>query len=90
MLGAVICREDGIADPAAVTRELVRRAAELGVEVREQTDALELEADVARARLRAGSAALAAKLGVELPVRPLVPPARRRRARRRPARRTCR
>ena len=37
--------EDGIADPAAVTRELVRRAAELGVEVREGCDAATLEAD---------------------------------------------
>ena len=27
VLGATICREDGIADPAGVTRELVRRAA---------------------------------------------------------------
>ena len=46
VLGAVVCREDGIADPAGVTRELVRRAAERGVDVRERTDALELEADV--------------------------------------------
>src|SRR5437660_8487100 len=30
VLGAVICREDGVADPPAVTRELVRRAAERG------------------------------------------------------------
>ena len=41
VLGATICREDGIADPAGVTRELVRRAAALGVEVRERTDALD-------------------------------------------------
>ena len=46
VLGATICREDGIADPAGVTRELVRRAAALGVEVREHTDALGLDADV--------------------------------------------
>ena len=52
VLGATICREDGIADPAGVTRELVRRAAELGVDVRERTDALELDADDARDRLR--------------------------------------
>jgi glycine/D-amino acid oxidase-like deaminating enzyme len=45
VLGAVICREDGIADPAAVTRELVRRAAEQGVDVRESVDALELKRD---------------------------------------------
>ena len=46
VLGATICREDGIADPAGVTRELVRRAAALGVEVREHTDALALDGDV--------------------------------------------
>ena len=34
--------KDGVADPPAVTRELVRRAAELGVEVRAQTGAAEL------------------------------------------------
>jgi sarcosine oxidase, subunit beta len=44
VLGAAICREDGIADPAGVTREFVRRAAGLGVEVRERTDALSLSA----------------------------------------------
>ena len=46
VLGAVFCGEDGTADPAGITRELVRRASELGVEVREETDALELDADV--------------------------------------------
>ena len=30
VLGAVFCAEDGVADPPAVTAELVRRAAELG------------------------------------------------------------
>src|ERR1044071_9218902 len=35
VLGAVICREDGVANPPATARELVRRAAERGVEVRE-------------------------------------------------------
>ena len=40
VLGAVVLLpKDGVADPPAVTRELVRRAAELGVEVREDTDA---------------------------------------------------
>ena len=39
VLGAVFCAADGVADPLATTRELVRRAAELGVEVAEQTDA---------------------------------------------------
>jgi len=72
VLGAVICREDGIADPAGVTRELVRRAARRGVEVRERTDALELDADVLVVACGAASAAVAAARGVELPVRPLV------------------
>jgi sarcosine oxidase, subunit beta len=72
VLGAVICREDGIADPTGVTRELVRRAAEHGVEVRERTDALRLEADVLVVACGASSAPVAAERGVELPVRPLV------------------
>ena len=72
VLGATICREDGIADPAGVTRELVRRAAERGVDVREHTDALELEADVLVVACGARSAAVGAARGVELPVRPLV------------------
>ena len=71
MLGAVICREDGIADPAAVTRELVRRAAERGVEVREGADAAALEADTLVIACGAGSPALAAARGIELPIRPL-------------------
>ena len=72
VLGAVICREDGIADPAGVTRELVRRAAAGGVDVREHTDALELDADVLVLACGAASAEVAATRGVELPVRPLV------------------
>ena len=72
VLGAVFCGEDGTADPAGITRELVRRASELGVDVREETDALELDADILVLATGASSAALAAKLGVELPVRPLV------------------
>jgi len=46
VVGAVACWEDGVAEPRAVTEELVRRAAELGVEVRERTDARELPRDV--------------------------------------------
>ena len=72
VLGATICREDGIADPAGVTRELVRRAAALGVVVRERTDALELKADVLVVACGAYSPSVAQARGVELPVRPLV------------------
>ena len=72
VIGAVICREDGIADPAGVTRELARRAAEGGVEVRERTDALGLDAEVLVVACGARSPAVAATRGVELPVRPLV------------------
>lgn len=72
VLGAVFCGEDGTADPAAVTRELVRRAAALGVDVRERTDALGLEADLLVLATGASSGPLGAKLGLELPIRPLV------------------
>ncbi len=37
VLGAVFCAEDGVADPPAVARELVRRAVEHGVDLREHT-----------------------------------------------------
>jgi sarcosine oxidase subunit beta len=72
VLGATICREDGIADPAEVTRELVGRAAVLGVEVRERTDALGLDAGTLVVASGALSGSVAAGLGVELPIRPLV------------------
>lgn len=72
VLGATICREDGIADPAGVTGELVRRAAERGVRVRLGTDALSLDGDVLVIACGARSAEVARARGVELPVRPLV------------------
>jgi sarcosine oxidase subunit beta len=72
VLGATICREDGVADPPGVTRALVRRAASLGVEVREGTDALELDGDVLVVACGAWSREVAAARGVELPVRRLV------------------
>jgi len=72
VLGASICREDGIADPAGVTHELVGRAAARGVEVLEHTDALGLAAETLVVACGARSAAVAAARGVELPVRPLV------------------
>ena len=65
VLGAVICREDGVADPVAVTRELVRRS---GVEVLERTDARELGADV----LVVACGARSPDLVPGLPIRPLV------------------
>ena len=72
VLGATICREDGIADPVEVTRALVRRAARLGVEVREHTDALSLEAEILVIACGASSREVGAARGVDLPVRPLV------------------
>jgi sarcosine oxidase subunit beta len=67
VLGACICREDGVADPTAVTRHLVREAVAGGAELREHTDARELEADVLVIACGAASPEL-----VELPIRPLV------------------
>ena len=71
VLGAMNCATDGVADPPAVARELVRRALKLGVEVREGTDASELDADVLVIACGPWSPELAAKRGVELPIRPL-------------------
>jgi sarcosine oxidase subunit beta len=68
VLGAVICREDGVADPLAVARELVRRAAERGVEVREHTDVRDVDRDV----LVVACGWRSAELVPELPIRPLV------------------
>ena len=68
VLGAVVCREAGIAEPTAVTRELVRRAAERGVEVRERTDARELDAKV----LVVACGVRSPELVPDLPIRPLV------------------
>jgi sarcosine oxidase subunit beta len=69
--GGSFCAEDGVADPSAVTHELVRRAVERGVELREHTRAEELTADVYVIAGGAYSGELATFLGVELPVRPL-------------------
>jgi sarcosine oxidase subunit beta len=64
--GAVACWQDGVADPPAVTKELVRRARALGVELREGTDARELDREVLVIAAGPHSAELA-----DLPVRPL-------------------
>jgi sarcosine oxidase subunit beta len=73
VLGAVFCAEDGVADPPAVARELVRRAVELGVELREHTVAESLldEADTLVIACGPWSAELGRRGGVELPIRPL-------------------
>jgi sarcosine oxidase, subunit beta len=71
VLGATLCREDGVADPPAVTRHLVAEAVARGVELREGTDALEVDADVLVVACGPHSAEVAAARGVDLPVRPL-------------------
>jgi len=67
VVGAVACWSDGVADPPGVTRELVRRAAALGVRVEEGVDARELDRDV----LVVCCGPHSAELAPELPVRPL-------------------
>jgi sarcosine oxidase subunit beta len=72
VVGAVACWEDGVAEPAEVTRELVRRAAELGVDVREGVDARDLSRDVLVIACGAGSPGLCADLPVRALCRQLV------------------
>ena len=67
VVGAVFCATDGVGSPVAFTHELVRRARELGVAVREQQPAEELERDV----LVIACGATSPELWPELPVRPL-------------------
>jgi sarcosine oxidase, subunit beta len=64
---AVVCREDGVADPTGVTRHLVTKARSLGVELREYTDARDVDTDVLVVACGASSPELA-----DVPVRPLV------------------
>jgi sarcosine oxidase subunit beta len=71
VLGGTFCRTDGVADPPVVTREIVRRAAERGVEVREHTRAEDLDADTLVLACGAWSAEIASGFGVDLPIRPL-------------------
>jgi sarcosine oxidase subunit beta len=65
--GAYACWEDGVAEPGEITRELVRRATERGVDVREHTDARDVEGDV----LVIACGANSPELWGDLPVRPL-------------------
>jgi sarcosine oxidase subunit beta len=67
VLGAVACWKDGVADPGAVTRELVRRAADLGVRVEEGCDARALDRSV----LVVCCGPWSPELAPELPIRPL-------------------
>jgi sarcosine oxidase subunit beta len=69
--GAVWCPTDGVGSPLLVAQELVRRAVDLGVDLREHTRAEELDYDVLVIACGAASPELAAAVGVELPVRPL-------------------
>jgi sarcosine oxidase subunit beta len=71
VLGATCCWSDGVADPPAVARELLRRASELGVDVREHVAAEELGRDVLVIACGPWSPELATTVGVELPIRPL-------------------
>jgi sarcosine oxidase subunit beta len=71
VLGATCCWLDGVADPPAVARELLRRASDLGVEIREQCAAEEVDRDVLVIACGPWSPALAATVGVDLPIRPL-------------------
>jgi sarcosine oxidase subunit beta len=67
VVGAVVCWEDGVADPSAVTRELVARAKAGGVDVQEGGDARELEPEV----LVIAAGASSPELWPALPIRPL-------------------
>ena len=67
VLDAVACWKDGVADPPAVTRELVRRAAELGVRVEEGCDARALDRSV----LVVCCGPWSPELAPDLPIRPL-------------------
>jgi sarcosine oxidase, subunit beta len=67
VVAAGACWEDGVGEPAEIARELVRRAAAAGVEVRERTDARDVAADV----LVVAAGAASPQLCPELPIRPL-------------------
>lgn len=70
--GGVFCAKDGLADPPALTREILTRARGLGVEIREFEDARTIPAAVVVIASGAESRDLAVHYGIELPIRPLV------------------
>ena len=71
VVGATCCWSDGVADPAGVAREVLRLAQERGVDVRPHTAAEDLDCDTLVVACGPWSPALAARHGVELPIRPL-------------------
>jgi sarcosine oxidase subunit beta len=71
VLGATCCWSDGVADPGAVAREVLRRAEALGVELLEHTPAESVAGDVLVIACGPWSPDLARTVGVELPIRPL-------------------
>src|SRR3954464_11663578 len=71
IVGAVWGPADGVGSPVLVAHELVRRAVELGVEVREGTRAEELDGDVLVIACGAASSEVAATVRGDLPLRPL-------------------
>ena len=71
LFGATCCWSDGVADPGAVAREVLRRAQALGVELREQTPAESVDGDLLVIACGPWSPELARTVGVELPIRPL-------------------
>jgi sarcosine oxidase, subunit beta len=71
VIGATCCWTDGVADPGAVAREVLRRAEALGVELLEHTPAESVDGDVLVIACGPWSPGLARTVGVELPVRPL-------------------
>jgi sarcosine oxidase subunit beta len=71
VLAATMCRNDGVADPPLITHYLVHAAVRAGVELREGTDALDVEGDVLVIACGPRSGEVAASRDVELPVRPL-------------------
>ena len=71
VLAGVVCRQDGVADPPSVARELVRRAAAGGVRVKEQTSVEDVDGDIVVLACGAYSAEVAKGYGIGLPVRPL-------------------